>query len=88
MAKESITIRTDKTTGKQLSALAEATDRSRNWIVEEALKQYLATNTWQIEGIKLAQASLAEGKRVGFDQAMSNLQAKINRKLRGGKKKR
>lgn len=51
---EPITIRTAKVS--EIDALAKSMDRSRNYVVNQAIEQYLATNAWQMarisEGIK------------------------------------
>jgi predicted transcriptional regulator len=49
-ASEPITIRTAKVS--EINALANAMDRSRNYIVNQAIEQYLEANTWQMERIK------------------------------------
>jgi metal-responsive CopG/Arc/MetJ family transcriptional regulator len=49
-ASEPITIRTAKVS--EIDALANAMDRSRNYIVNQAIEQYLEANTWQMERIK------------------------------------
>jgi predicted transcriptional regulator len=57
MAGSTITVRTDPEVAAQIAFLAEAMDRSRNWVIEEALKQYIQAQSWQLEGIKQAQAA-------------------------------
>ncbi|MCA9670717.1 MAG: ribbon-helix-helix protein, CopG family [Myxococcales bacterium] len=79
MAKGTITIRTDPELEAQLEALAKATQRSRNWLVTEALQQYLETQRWQVEGIWQARRSMRAGRGVNFDDAMAALRAKIER---------
>lgn len=74
----SITIRTDPNIANQIAALAQAMERSRNWVIEEALREYIANQAWQIEGIKAAQAALASGEGVPMDQAMQELEALID----------
>ena len=64
----------------QIAALAEAMDRSRNWVIEEALKQYIETQSWQIEGIKQAQASLARREGIPFDDVVAEMDALIEQK--------
>ena len=64
----------------QIAALAEAMDRSRNWVIEEALKQYIETQSWQIEGIKQAQASLARGEGIPFDDVVAEMDALIQQR--------
>ena len=78
MAKGTITIRTEESIEQRLTDLAQAMDRSKNWVIEEAIKQYLDTQAWQVEGIQEAQQSLANGKGIEFEKVMSGLQAKIN----------
>lgn len=73
----SITIRTDPNIANQIATLAQAMERSRNWVIEEALRQYIANQAWQIEGIKAAQAALASGEGVPMDQAMQELDTLI-----------
>jgi hypothetical protein len=48
-ASEPITIRTDKVAA--IDALASAMERSRNYVVNQAIEQYLEANAWQMERI-------------------------------------
>jgi predicted transcriptional regulator len=80
MAGSTITVRTDPEVVAQIAALAEAMDRSRNWVIEEALKQYIETQSWQIEGIKQAQASLARGEGIPFDDVVAEMDALIQQR--------
>ena len=57
-----ITIRTAKETISEIDALATAMDRSRNYIVNQALQQYLEGNAWQIERIKAGLAAAREAR--------------------------
>ena len=52
VASEPITIRTAKVS--EIDALASAMDRSRNYIVNQAIEQYLEANAWQMERIAAA----------------------------------
>ena len=61
MPTASINVRvSDEARLRQLDALAEATGRSRNHLVNEALKRYLDDERWQLakieEGLKQADA--------------------------------
>ena len=80
MAGSTITVRTDPEVVAQIAALAEAMNRSRNWVIEEALKQYIETQSWQIEGIKQAQASLARGEGIPFDDVVAEMDALIQQR--------
>ena len=59
-----LTIRVDDESKLQkLDALCKATDRSRNWLVNQALSTYLDLQSWQITKIE---AGLAEANRGEF----------------------
>ena len=72
MSTEAFTVRTDSKKVKQLDKLADRMDRSRNYVVNQAIDQLLEVHAWQVErtkeGIKAADegrfASDAEMKRI------------------------
>lgn len=78
MASGTITIRTDPEISAKIAALAQAMDRSRNWVIEEALRHYIESQSWQIEGIQQAQAALARGESVSFDETMESIERLID----------
>jgi len=78
MPNTTITIRTDPELAGKLAAIASAMDRSRNWVIEEALRQYVDTQMWQIEGIKAAIASLDKGEGIPHEQVMADAQALLD----------
>jgi predicted transcriptional regulator len=78
MADTSITIRTDSELAAKVAALAAAMDRSRNWVIEAALREYVATQAWQIEGIKEAVASLDKGEGVPHEDVMEEMDALLS----------
>ena len=49
---------------EKISSIAQAMDRSRNWVIEDALKQYIDQQAWYLEGIQQAQASLGAGQGI------------------------
>ncbi len=75
MAQTSITIRTDPELVGKVAALAVAMNRTRNWVVEDALRQYVESQAWQVEGIKDAMASLDQGEGVDHDDVMAEMDA-------------
>ena len=77
MANSTITIRTNLEITQQVEALAKAMDRSRNWVVEDALKRYIAEQSWQIEGIQAAINELDNGQSVDH----ADVKAALNKKL-------
>jgi predicted transcriptional regulator len=78
MPSTTITIRTDPDLAGKIAALALAMDRSRNWVIEEALKQYVEAQMWQIEGIKAAIASVDKGEGITHEQVMAEAEALLS----------
>ena len=73
---EPITVRAAKEIVTEIDALASAMDRSRNYIVVQALQQYLATNAWQIERIRDGIAAAREGRVRPVDEVFSAIAAR------------
>ena len=74
VASESITIRTAKVS--EIDALASAMDRSRNYIVNQAIEQYLEANAWQMERITAGIEAAREGKVMPADDVFDRIAAK------------
>lgn len=73
---EPITVRTAKAVVSEIDALAAAMDRSRNYIVNQALEQYLAANAWQIERINAGIAATQEGRVRPAENVFGDIAAK------------
>jgi predicted transcriptional regulator len=73
---EPITVRAAKEIVSGIDALAAAMDRSRNYIVNQALQQYLETNAWQIERIKEGIAAARDGRVRPAEDAFADIAAK------------
>lgn len=71
---EPITIRTSKVA--EIDALAGAMDRSRNYIVNQAIEQYLAANAWQLERITTGIAAAREGRTLPASEVFAGIAAK------------
>lgn len=71
-----ITIRTDKHTVSAIDALAGAMDRSRNYVVNQAIQQYLDANAWQVERIKEGMADMRAGRVHPADEVLAAIAAK------------
>ena len=70
---EPITIRASKEVVRDIDALAAAMDRSRNYVVNQALRHYLETNAWQIERIKDGIAAAREGRVRPADDVFADI---------------
>ena len=77
----SVTVRVKPTTKTRLEALAHATRRSKSYVIEEALEQYLDLNEWQIDGIAQAlnEADRPDAVFVDHDEVLAKWEAKIAR---------
>lgn len=73
-ASEPITIRTAKVT--EIDALASAMDRSRNYIVNQAIEQYLEANAWQMERITSGITAAREGRAVSATKVFDEIATK------------
>jgi RHH-type transcriptional regulator, rel operon repressor / antitoxin RelB len=60
MAKETLTFRVESKTRDALDALADALDRDRSYVINEALHAFIETHNWQLahigEGLRQAEA--------------------------------
>ena len=82
MAAKSITIRTEPEIVERLSALAKSMDRSRNWVIEDALKQYIEQQARYVEGVEQARSSLERGEGIAHEDLMAEMDALIEEKVR------
>lgn len=73
-ASEPITIRTAKVA--EIDDLARAMGRSRNYIVNQAIEQYLEVNIWQMERIREGISAAGDGKFVPAGEVFAGIAAK------------
>jgi predicted transcriptional regulator len=62
MARETMTVRVEPRTRKELDGIAAALDRDRSYVVNEALKAYIDVHQWQIEHIQQGLREANAGK--------------------------
>ena len=71
------TVRLDETTLAELDQLAKRTERSRSWLVTQAVQDYVALNAWQMEKIEAGIAAADQGD-FASDNEMTRLRAKFS----------
>ncbi|GAB7027078.1 CopG family ribbon-helix-helix protein [Geotalea toluenoxydans] len=78
-----ITVRIKPTTKMRIDALAQATKRSKSYVVEEALEQYLEVNEWQVKGIEAAlhEADSSDAEWVDHKDVLAKWEAKLADKV-------
>ncbi|MCX7098973.1 MAG: CopG family transcriptional regulator [Methylococcales bacterium] len=80
MATEAFTIRAETTIVHKLDDLAVSLDRSRNYLVNQAIKKYLETHAWQVEKITQGLAAADRGELIAHDDVMREMEDLIERK--------
>ncbi|MGD0962168.1 MAG: ribbon-helix-helix protein, CopG family [Methylomonas sp.] len=80
MATEAFTVRAESDIVHQLDCMANALDRSRNYLVNQALREYLETHAWQTEKITQGLAAAESGELIDHDTVMLEMEALIKQK--------
>ena len=82
MATEAFTIRSETEIVHKLDDLAGSLDRSRNYLVNQAIKEYLETHAWQVEKITQGIAAADLGELIAHDDVMREMEDLIERKAK------
>lgn len=72
MGTEAFSVRADSKKVKQLDKIAKQQDRSRNYVVNQAIDQLLELQEWQIERVKEGIAAADQG-RFASDAEMTKI---------------
>ena len=80
MSTEAFTVRAESNIVHQLDHIAGSLDRSRNYLVNQAIQEYLETHAWQVEKITQGIEAAENGKLVEHDQVMQEMDALIEQK--------
>ena len=73
---EAITVQATKESLAAIDALAKATDRSRDEILDQAIDQFLATNAWQIARIEEGLAAERGGATIEAESVFAEIAAR------------
>jgi predicted transcriptional regulator len=76
-----LTVRVKQETRDRLESLAHVTRRSKSYVIEEALEQYLNVNEWQIKGIQdaLTEADSPGARFVDHEDVLAKWEGKVAR---------
>jgi len=83
MATEAFTVRTESDIVHQLDSMAGVLDRSRNYLVNQALREYLNTHACQVEKITKGIAAADRGEVVDHVDVMREMEELIEFKTQG-----
>jgi predicted transcriptional regulator len=78
-ATEPITIRTSKDVVNQIDTLAAGMDRSRNYVVNQAIQQYLAYHHVLHRKIEQGLNDVKEGRLTAADDVMKEIRSRRTR---------
>ena len=74
-----ISIRIDDVTREKLDQLATSRDRSRNWVVQEALAQYIHNQEEREEAIQEGIRAIEAGEVVSHEEVMAAVEAELQK---------
>lgn len=74
-----LTLRLEPKLTKQLDKLAEVMQRSRSFLIAEAVREYVALNEWQIEETKKAVAEADRGDFASEEDVKKTFQKRSRR---------
>ena len=80
-----VSFRIDQEAARELEELAKTTDRPKSWHAEQAMKNYLDLQRWQIEHIRKGMKDVAEGRVVPHEVVMRKLDRMIKAAKRRSK---
>jgi predicted transcriptional regulator len=74
-----LTLRLEPKLTDQLDKLAEATQRSRSFLIAEAVRDYVAVNEWQVGEIKKAVAEADRGEFASEEEVKTTFRKRARR---------
>ena len=82
-ATENLSVRVSPELREQLDQLAATLDRSRNWVINEAIEQFLEVQQWQVAIIKerLAEAESGRGTLIPHEVVKERQRERLKKKL-------
>ena len=83
---QNTTVRLDDTTRAKLDELAATLDRSRAWLINEAIRQYLDHQSWMLEKIDEGIEAADRGELIPHADAMAKLDGMIVKRASRGRK--
>jgi RHH-type rel operon transcriptional repressor/antitoxin RelB len=79
--REQISFKLDAITKRRLEALAAATRRTKTFVLEEAIHQYLDLNEWQIKSIEEGLADAKAGRIINHETLVAKWEQRLEDSL-------
>jgi predicted transcriptional regulator len=71
MKTQPLSIRLEPALNDQVTAIADALDRPKSWVIEQAVKDYVAIQQWQIAAIEEGIAAADAGNLVEHEDVVA-----------------
>ena len=78
----SISARITNELSEQLSLLSNATGRSKSWVINEALRAYLKSETAFLDAVEEGMQDIEKGRMISHDEVMREIREKISKAQR------
>jgi predicted transcriptional regulator len=84
-----ISFRTEEKVREELDRIARSLDRSRNWVINEAIANYIDLHKWQLDQIKRGIRDSEEGRTFTTEEVEARLKKRnsFQQKQAAGRKK-
>jgi predicted transcriptional regulator len=76
-------VRTEEETRDQIDKIAESLDRNRNWVINEAIRNYLELHSWQLQKIQRGLEDVKAGRTTSHEQVFARMEGR--QKAQAGK---
>jgi len=77
MEKQTLTFRADRRKVRELDRLAQALDRDRSYLLNEAMDQYLSVHEYHLQQIKEGLAQARAGKLLDYEQVKAGWKKRL-----------
>ena len=68
-----VSLRTEEEIIQTIDQIAESLDRNRNWIINEAIKNYLELHHWQVEQVRKGIADAEAGRTLSHEEVKDRI---------------
>jgi predicted transcriptional regulator len=80
-----VSLRTEEALIEKLDEIATEIDRTRNWVINDAIKQYLETCAWRLEHIQQGIADSDAGRTITLDQLKRRIEKRHKARLKAAR---
>lgn len=82
MSAKTTSIRLEEKTLRRLDRLAQAMDRPRSWVLEQAIEHYLDYEEWFVREVERGITEADRGHLVSHEEVMSDLRKRARKAAR------